>query len=293
MFGSTIDYWLLRPLTHARHAKTEHDLNCGAGVDSPIDIDVEIGRLRKLQERLSGRLPIAAHLRYLDIGCGEGGMALALASLGAQSVTGVDFARRWITAATANAQRLSMDGRVDFQCQDIHTWSPPHAYDVVLSHEALEHIHDPEQFLVRIGALLEPDGVAVLAFGPLFFSPFGDHMEGFFRVPVPWRGAIFSEQAVLRLRRERFRPTDPAARYQDIAGGLNLLRYSEFLRYVRGAGLKLEFLDVNPQLRRVPALYWLSCALTRVPIVRDYVAGSVYAILRRLDASPGIRGKPL
>ena len=65
-------------------------------------------------------------------------------------------------------------------------------YDVVLSHEALEHIEDPKFFLQKITQLIEPDGTFILAFGPLFFSSFGDHMGGFFRFQIPWRGIFFS-----------------------------------------------------------------------------------------------------
>jgi hypothetical protein len=41
-------------------------------------------------------------------------------------------------------------------------------------------------------------------------------MDSFFRIAIPWRGALFSEEAILRLRRERFRPTERAMTYQAI-----------------------------------------------------------------------------
>src|SRR5262245_6390463 len=220
MFGPVVDYWLLRPLTHSRNSATEEELNTRAAVDVSIDIDSERGKIRKLQERLGGRLPISDHLSYCDVGCGEGGMALALVVLGARQVTGVDVTPRSIVTAVANSKRLQLDTRVEFICADIHSWAPPNQFDVVLSHEALEHILEPEKFLGRLRTLIKPTGIVVLAFGPLFRCPFGDHMQMFFRVPVPWRGVLFSEQAILRLRRERFRPTDKATRYQDITGSL-------------------------------------------------------------------------
>jgi SAM-dependent methyltransferase len=187
---------------------------------------------------------------------------------------------RYISTATAIADRLQLKGRVEFLHQDIHGWVPPERYDVVLSHEALEHIRDPQSFLRILKRFVQPRGMVVLAFGPLFHSPVGDHMDGFFRIPIPWRGALFSEQAILRLRRKQFRPTDKADAYHEIVGGLNLLRYSEFLRYTADAGWQIEFLEVNPQLRRIPPLYRLSNGLCRVPGIRDYVAASVYTILR-------------
>ena len=157
---------------------------------------------------------------------------------------------------------------------------PRSKYDVVLSHEALEHIQEPEKFLMRLRTLVKPTGIVVLAFGPLFRCPFGDHMGGFFRIPIPWRGVLFSEQAILRLFRERFRPTDTASRYQDITGGLNLMRYSEFMKSAMSLGWTFEYLDVNPQLKKLKPVYWLSKVLTGIPHVQDYIAGSVYAVMR-------------
>src|SRR5262249_51746582 len=144
--------------------------------------------------------------------------------------------------------------------------------------------HDPKSFLERLNAFVQPSGIAVLAFGPLFPSPFGDHMDGFFRVPVPWRGVLFSERAILRLRRQQYRPADQAASYPDIVGGVNLLRYSNFLRYVSDTGWRFDFLAVNPQVAKIPLLYRISNTLIRAPRIRDYVASSVYAILSRADA---------
>jgi hypothetical protein len=71
--------------------------------------------------------------------------------------------------------------------------------------------------------------------------------------------------------------------YQEITGGLNLLRYSEFLRDTAAAGWKIDFLEINPQLRKIPPLYWLSNALCRIPVIQDYFASSIYTILRRAE----------
>jgi 2-polyprenyl-3-methyl-5-hydroxy-6-metoxy-1,4-benzoquinol methylase len=285
MFGPVVDYWLLRPLTHNRNSATEEELNGRAVGNVSIDIDAEVAKIHKLQQRLGGRLPIVENLTYCDVGCGEGGMALALATLGARHVTGIDVTPRSIATAAANSERMQLNARVQFICADIHRWVPPSTFDVVLSHEALEHIQEPERFLSRLNTLVKPTGIVILAFGPLFRCPFGDHMQMFFRVQIPWRGVLFSEQAILRLRRERFRPTDKAAKYQDITGGLNLMRYSEFLKTATSLGWTFEFLDVNPQLRKLKPIYSLSSVLTNIPHVQDYVAGSVYAVLRRREGT--------
>ena len=281
MFGKTLDYQILSLFTHSRNVKTEEELNSCAAQETSLTIEDANYQLQKLMERLEGNFPISDTLRYLDIGCGAGDIAIALAKAGCKKVTGIDFVRRSIDQATLKAKRLQVGDCVEFICEDIHGWTPPHQYDVILSHEALEHIEDPQALLQEIGKLLTPEGVVILGFGPLFHTPFGDHMDGFFRVPIPWRGVIFSEKAMLRARRECFRPTDLADRYQDISGGLNLMKYSGFLKDVDITGWKLSFLCVNPQLKRFPPLYNLSNILIQIPLIRDYFAASVYAVLRR------------
>ncbi len=279
MLGSTIDYWLLLPFTHKRNRATEEEIESRVA-SKQIELKHAVGRIEKLQSRLGGRLPLDPAFRYLDIGCAKGDIAIGLAELGAGHVTGVDMVPRYISMARANAERLKLSDRVHFHLADIHHWQPAERYDVVLSHEALEHIREPRSFLHALKRFLRPGGIAVLAFGPLFHSPAGDHQDGYFRIPIPWRGVLFSEKAILRLRQKQFRPTEKAATYCEITGGLNLLRYSEFLAYTKEAGWKIDFLEINPQLRRLSPAHSLSNLLCRTPVLQDYFASSIYVILR-------------
>jgi SAM-dependent methyltransferase len=273
-----IPYLFLSCLAHRRNRATEEDLNARykENADTP---DLGRAQLSKLERRFEGHFPIKPDLTYLDLGCGGGELAVALAERGVREVTGVDFLPRHIELAKARAALSVAGEQVNFLCRDLREWVPQKKFDVLLSIDVLEHIDDPGTFLKKIADFVTPDGIAVLAFGPLFHSPFGDHMWDFFRVQIPWRGLLFSESVMLRLRRECFRPTDPATRYQDIAGGLNLMRYSEFLDHVAAAGWRFDYLAVNTFLpRRVRALV---DALTPSRFVRDYFAHNVYAVLRR------------
>ena len=274
MFGSTLDYFILRQIAHRRNLATEVQLDNAFGQESSSSLEAELPKFRKLVDRFEGHFPLLPGLRYLDMGCGTGELTMAFAKLGAGAITGVDFLPRNIDRARTLAARLDIDPPVRFICQDLHAWRPAgdERYDVLLSFDALEHIENPERFLAKMADFVAPDGIAVLAFGPLFHSPFGDHMWDFFRLQIPWRGMLFPEQVMLRVRRECFRPTDPAKRYQDIAGGLNMMRYSEFLRIVRATGWEFDYLAVNTFLNRIPVLRFLSDQLMRVPQLGDYFA---------------------
>ena len=278
MLGAMFDYFILRPFAHGRNRATEQQLDALYSETSTRSVEAARTKLLKLVDRFDGHLPIDPRLRYLDLGCGSGELTLALAGLGAENVTGVDFLRRNIQRAKACAAQAGCE-RVQFVCADVYEWIPERRYDVLLSFDALEHIDAPAAFLRKMADFIAPGGVAVLAFGPLFHSPFGDHMWDFFRVQIPWRGVLFSERAVLRLRRECYRPTDPAQSYSSVAGGLNLIRYSDFLKQVREAGWTFEYLRVNTFLRHSP-LRFISDCIMRVPGLRDYFVHNVYAVLK-------------
>ena len=283
MLGNTLDYLMLRTLAHDRNLATEEELD--AGGDSAITEEQLTTKLPKIIRRFEGHFPVDGALRYLDMGCGSGEFTVALARLGVHHITGVDFLPRFAESARANARAAGVEDRVKIVCHDLRTWEPDQKYDILLSFDSFEHIDTPRPFMARMADFLAPGGRAVLAFGPMFQSPYGDHMWDFFKVQVPWRGVLFSEAAMLRVRREFFRPTDPATRYQDIAGGLNLMRYSEFLEHARATGWEFEFLRTNAFLDN-RALRGVSNAVTSLPVVKDYFVHNVYAVLRRVQDLP-------
>jgi SAM-dependent methyltransferase len=282
MFGKTLDYRLLRLIAHNRNIATEEELNARANDISLQMIEAGITRLQQRIERFEGAFPINSELRYLDMGCGTGELTIALAKLGCRHVTGIDIVPRNIATCKRHAEQFGVGDTVDFICHDLNDWVPPiEKYDVLLSFDALEHIDAPDRFLRKMADFVSPAGVAILAFGPLFHSPFGDHQWDFYRIQIPWRGALFSEKAQIQVRRECFRPTDRAESFKDVVGGMNLMRYSEFIRYVRQSGWDFSFLAVNPFLKRLPPFYYASNVLSRIPLLKDFMVHSIYAILRR------------
>ena len=278
MFGDTVDYWLLKSLAHARNRATEEELD-REGSTSLLP-GQEGAKLPKLLERFEGHFPIAPGLRYLDMGCGSGELTLELARKAGGNVAGVDYLPRFVERARSLAHAQGLEDKVRFWCADLHAWTPPHLFDVVFSFDALEHIDNPGAFLRRMSDFVAPGGVAAVCFGPMFHSPFGDHMGEFFSVQVPWRGILFSERAVMRVRREFYRPTDPAQRYREVAGGLNLMRYSDFLADARETGWRFRYLRTNAFLRNGP-LRRLNGAVCAIPRVRDYFIHNVYAVMER------------
>ncbi|MEO0548577.1 MAG: bifunctional 2-polyprenyl-6-hydroxyphenol methylase/3-demethylubiquinol 3-O-methyltransferase UbiG [Pseudomonadota bacterium] len=101
-------------------------------------------------------------LRLLDIGCGGGLVSEPMTRLGA-SVTGVDASEANIKTALTHAKEggLKIDYRAGTVEGLLEASEPP--FDVVLNLEVVEHVADPQQFLIDCAALVKPGGLTIIA----------------------------------------------------------------------------------------------------------------------------------
>ncbi|MCP9210370.1 SAM-dependent methyltransferase [Streptomyces sp. NEAU-Y11] len=101
--------------------------------------------------------------RALDLGCGAGGNALALAERGWR-VTGVDISPRAIAGTRTTACTRGLDDRIELAVADSATWRPETTHGFVLSSYALPP-RGPARTatLTTLAAALAPG--AVLALG--------------------------------------------------------------------------------------------------------------------------------
>ena len=123
----------------------------------------EVRWLRTLRNMVPGRLAwFDRHIDWagkavLDLGCGGGFMAEALAARGA-IVTGIDPAAEAIAAARSHAQAGGLDIRYDVGVGE----ALPHdagAFDAVVCVDVLEHVADLRRVLAEVARVLRPGGV--------------------------------------------------------------------------------------------------------------------------------------
>ena len=175
-----------------------------------------------------------AHLsgkRALDVGCGGGILADAMARRGAD-VLGIDLATKPLKVAQLHALEAGTTG-VAYREVAVEALAAeaPSSFDVVTCMEMLEHVPDPASVVRACSALAKPGGW-------LFFSTLN-------RSPKSFLFAIVGAEYVLNLLP---RGTHEYAKF---------IRPSELARWCREAGLELtgtRGMEYNPLTRR----YWLS-----------------------------------
>ena len=163
MFRDTIDYHILKPLTHSRLLATEAELANSSGFTLD-DARAYADKARNLY--FDKRLPIDSNLSYLDVGCGPGKLSIGLSLAGVKDITGIDTSSRSIAAAKAVAQQLPADGRPDFLNMSSHAFKTKRQYDVVIALAVMEHTDSPDLFLRGIYSLLKTAGHAYVSMTP-------------------------------------------------------------------------------------------------------------------------------
>ena len=141
-------------------------------------------RINPLRLEWIDRLAALAGKRVVDVGCGGGILAEAMAGKGAD-VAGIDLADKSLKVAELHA--LESGARVRYEQVSAEDFAArePAGFDVVTCMEMLEHVPDPESTIRACAALAKPGGW-------LFFSTIN-------RNPKAFLFAIVGAEYVLRL----------------------------------------------------------------------------------------------
>ena len=181
------------------------------------DVDGEFGPLHAINplrlDWIDGIAPLKGQ-RVLDVGCGGGILADAMARKGAE-VLGIDLAEKSLKVAQLHALEAGTS-QITYRLVAAEALAAemPDQFDVVTCMEMLEHVPDPASVVQACARLAKPGGW-------VFFSTIN-------RNPKSFLMAILGAEYVLNLVP---RGTHEYAR---------LLRPSELARFCRDAGLDMQ-----------------------------------------------------
>jgi ubiquinone/menaquinone biosynthesis C-methylase UbiE len=150
---------------HHHHAHSANDFDDAADI-----LDLEAGVLADFLSTATARLRDAAGdrpvRRILDLACGTGGGALALAERFPEAeVTGADQSEPLLDRLRGNAEKAGHPIRT-VQADLDGSWPDLGALDVIWISMALHHLADPDAALRRIASLLTPGGLLAVVEAP-------------------------------------------------------------------------------------------------------------------------------
>ena len=103
--------------------------------------------------------------RIIDVGCGSGGTAIALAkNLPDSEVFGIDLSGPLLRIANQTAHTAAGGTRLTFEMADVHNIPyDDHYFDVVLNLNMVHLVENPVQMLNEMERILVPNGVLFIA----------------------------------------------------------------------------------------------------------------------------------
>ena len=156
--------------------------------------------------------PVAGQ-RLLDVGCGGGILAEAMAHRGAR-VTGIDMGEAPLSVARLHREESGLDINYHHSTAEQLAEKEPAAYDIVCCLEMLEHVPDPAAVIAACADLAKPGG-------DLYFSTIN-------RNPKAFAFAVVGAEYILQLL--------PAGTHEYA----KFIKPSELDGWMREAGLLLQ-----------------------------------------------------
>ncbi len=124
---------------------------------------------------------------FLELGCWDGMVSCHLSRAGTKA-TAIDY------RDTGFDERASRDGVRLIQMDASNLQFEDESFDFVFSYDAFEHVGSPEDVLLEAIRVVRKGGYIYLDFGPIYYSPFGEH--AYESIPVPYCQFLFTRDLI-------------------------------------------------------------------------------------------------
>lgn len=230
----------------------------------------------------------------LDFGCGYGGKTMEYGRR-ARTVAGAEVFANMVELARAYADHLGVPADFRLAAQDRLPFDD-RSFDIVVSHDVLEHVDDPAASLAEIARVLRPGGVAFLAFPP-YDGALSHHLDYLTLAPgLHW---LFAPQTLVEavnreLARRPILKPQPTPRQswdgsRDVLPGLNGLTVEAF-RAVAARGFNVAAserhrIGHNRSGIAATVAKLIGAVAEIVPAWRDHFTGTFTAVLVKPEVS--------
>ena len=119
----------------------------------------------EMRQEYVRQMNLPAEASILDLGCGTGVVARALASQEGFSgnVTGIDYSPELISAAQRLAEDEGLTKEVEFRVGDAQSLEDgDESYDAVILHTVVSHVPDPVAVISETARVLKPGGLVAI-----------------------------------------------------------------------------------------------------------------------------------
>jgi len=204
--------------------------------------------------------------RVLIIGCGEG-IEIRWFAVRSKAVVAVD-----IDEGAVATSRKATDSLCNVTCRLIDANVLPfedEEFDLIFMHNVCEHVVHVEECFADYYRVLKPGGVLVNSFSPLFYSPFGAHLQD--ALKIPWGHLIFGLWTIVEVRNCFYPGVATATSWRDL--GLNRITEDRYRKIVSRCGFKDESYSIRIS-KKLPIV-------GHIPLLRNLFIMAVNNVLRK------------
>ncbi|HEU4554174.1 MAG TPA: class I SAM-dependent methyltransferase [Chitinophaga sp.] len=232
-------------------------------------------------------MPLAAGMRIMEIGCGEGGVLTPLLEKGCSCV-GVDLDPVRINLANDFLGSYVQSGQLRLISKNIYDvdflGEFRHSFDLIILKDAIEHIPDQSRIIGYLKNLLTPGGQVYFGFPP-WYMPHGGHQQicnSKVLSMLPYIHLLPRPlyRALLKAGGEHNSTIQELMEIKDT--GISIERFEKIVKQQGFAvTLKKHYL-VNPiykyKFGLQPRVQW--GPVTHLPFVRNFVTTCVYYLIK-------------